>query len=59
MNENQRQGVAGWLYDVADKMEEDEPYATNTIASLRDAADMISAMSDGQDPEGGEMSLAV
>ena len=59
MTEDQRQAVASWLEDLADKVEQDEPYAAVTIAQLRGAAEMVSVIEDDQDPEGGKLNLAV
>ena len=35
--------MVDWLNAQADKLERDEPYATNAIAALREAAEFTSA----------------
>ena len=47
MNSDELDRMAGWLRDRADRVEEEEPYATTTIEALRTAADYA----DGEEPD--------
>ena len=41
MTRDELERMADWLRDRADAIEAEEPYATNTIAALREAADVV------------------
>ena len=47
MEQHELDKMAEWLRDQAERLEQDEPYATNTIACLKGAADYVDSAEPG------------